>query len=105
MKCFILLAFVLIASACSMRSHKMKENYKTILTNLIKTNILTEDNIKETEKIKDGLTKQKELTPERAGKIKRSISNMEHVIKTNQDSITVAMKSMGFNLLAINPAI
>ena len=88
-----------------MRSHKMKENYKTILTNLIKTNILTEDNIKETEKIKDGLTKQKELTPERAGKIKRSISNMEHVIKTNQDSITVAMKSMRFNLLAINPAI
>lgn len=24
---------------------------------------------------------------------------MEHVIKTNQDSITVAMKSMGFNLI------
>lgn len=45
------------------------------------------------------MTKQKELTPERAGKIKRSISNMEHVIKTNQDSITVAMKSMGFNLI------
>ena len=45
-----------------MRSHKMKENYKIILTNLIKTNLLTEKNIKETEKIKYGLEKQNELT-------------------------------------------
>ena len=45
-----------------MRSHKMKENYKIILTNLIKINLLTEKNIKETEKIKYGLEKQNELT-------------------------------------------
>ena len=96
MKLLIVLTFVLISSACSMRSHKMKENYKIILTNLIKTNLLTEKNIKETEKIKYGLEKQNELTPERAGKIKSAISNMEKVIKTNLDSITVAMKSMGF---------